>query len=93
MLKDPAVGRVVVEHRDRVCRFGAGYVQAALAARGRGRVVAGGGEVAGGLVRDMTGMLASMCARPCGKRAAENRARRALAAAAGGGGAAAGRAA
>jgi predicted site-specific integrase-resolvase len=93
LLKDPAVRRVVVEHRDRFCRFGAGYVQAALAARGRGLVVAGGSEVAGDLVRDMTEILTSMCARPCGRRAAENRARRALAAAAGGGGAVADKAA
>lgn len=41
--------------------------------------VAGAGA---GLVRDMTEILTSMCARLYGKRAAQNRARRALAAAA-----------
>ena len=35
LLRDPSVTRIVVEHRDRFCRFGSGHVQAALAARGR----------------------------------------------------------
>jgi predicted site-specific integrase-resolvase len=50
LLKDPTVGRIVVEHWDRFCRFGSEYVQAALAARGRELVVAGDGEVDDGLV-------------------------------------------
>jgi predicted site-specific integrase-resolvase len=29
----PAVTRIVVDHRDRFCRFGSEYVEAALAAR------------------------------------------------------------
>jgi predicted site-specific integrase-resolvase len=40
-------------------------------------------EVDGDLVRDMTEILTSMCARLYGKRAAQNRAKRALAAACG----------
>lgn len=35
LLRDPAVTRIVVEHRDRFCRFGSEYVEAALAAQGR----------------------------------------------------------
>ena len=35
LLRDPSVTRIVVEHRDRFCRFGSEYVQAALAAQGR----------------------------------------------------------
>src|SRR6201993_4952761 len=31
LLRDPSVGRIVVEHRDRFCRFGSEYVEAALA--------------------------------------------------------------
>jgi len=34
VLGDPAVTRIVVEHRDRFCRFGSEYVQAALVAQG-----------------------------------------------------------
>jgi predicted site-specific integrase-resolvase len=76
------VGRIVVEHRDRFCRFGFEYVQAALAAQGRELVVVDSAEVDDDLVRDMTEILTSMCARLYGKRAAQNRAKRALAAAA-----------
>jgi len=77
--RDPSVSRIVVEHRDRFCRFGSEYVQAALAAQGRELVVVDTAEVDDDLVRDMTEVLTSMCARLYGKRAAENRARRALA--------------
>ena len=79
VLGDPSVTGVVVEHRDRFCRFGSEYVQAAL---GREVVVVDTAEVDDDLVRDMTEILTSMCARLCGKCAADNRAKRALAAAA-----------
>jgi predicted site-specific integrase-resolvase len=82
LLRDRSVTRIVVEHRDRFCRFGSKYVQAALAAQGRELVVVDTAEVDDDLVRDMTEILTSMCARLYGKRAAENRAKRALAAAA-----------
>lgn len=82
LLRDPSVGRIVVEHRDRFCRFGSEYVQAALAAQGRELIVVDSSEVDDDLVRDMTEMLTSMCARLLGKRAAQNRSRRAIAAAA-----------
>lgn len=81
LLRDPAVTRIVVEHRDRFCRFGSEYVQAALAAHGRELVVVDSSEVDDDLVRDMTEILTSMCARLYGKRAAQNRARRAITAA------------
>lgn len=82
LLRDPSIGRIVVEHRDRFCRFGSEYVQAALTAQGRELVVVDSAEVDDDLVRDMTEILTSTCARLYGKRAAANRARRAVAAAA-----------
>lgn len=82
LLRDPAVGRIVVEHRDRFCRFGSEYVEAALAAQGRALVVVDSAEVGDELVRDMTEIVTSMCAPLYDKRAARNRAKRALAAAA-----------
>jgi predicted site-specific integrase-resolvase len=82
LLRDPSVGRIVVEHRDRFCRFGFEYVEAALAAQGRELVVVDSAEVDDDLVRDMTEILTSMCARLYGKRAAANRAQRAMTAAA-----------
>lgn len=83
LLRDPTVSRIVVEHRDRFCRFGSEYVEAALGAQGRELVVVDSAEVDDDLVRDMTKILTSMCARLYGKRAAQNRAKRALAAAVG----------
>ncbi len=82
LLGDPSVQRIVVEHRDRFCRFGSEYVQAALAAQGRELVIVDSAEVDDDLVRDMTEILTSMCARLYGKRAAANRAKRAVEAAA-----------
>jgi predicted site-specific integrase-resolvase len=40
LLRDPAVTVIVVERRDRFARFGADYVEAALAAQGRNLLVA-----------------------------------------------------
>ena len=82
LLHDRSVTRIVVEHRDRFCRFGSEYVQAALTAQGRERVVMDSAEVDDDLVRDMPEVLTSICARFYGKRAAADRAKRAVAAAA-----------
>jgi len=87
LLRDRSVQRIVVEHRDRFCRFGSEYVEVALAAQGRELLVVDAAEVDDDLVRDMTEILTSMCARLYGRRAAANRAKRAVAAAAAGGGA------
>ncbi|GAA1376336.1 IS607-like element IS1602 family transposase [Catellatospora chokoriensis] len=81
LLRDPAVTVIVVEHRDRFARFGAEYVEAALSAQGRRLLVADPAEVDDDLVRDVTEILTSLCARLYGGRAAVNRARRAVAAA------------
>lgn len=78
LLRDQSASRIVVEHRDRFSRFGSEYINAALEADGRELVVVDPAEVDDDLVLDMTELLTSMCARLYGKRAAENRARRAL---------------
>lgn len=82
LLRNPQVNAVVVEHRDRLMRFGIEYVEAALAAQGRRLIVVDQSEVTDDIVRDIHEVLVSMCARLYGKRAAKNRAARALAAAA-----------
>ncbi|MBM0224851.1 IS607 family transposase [Micromonospora sp. ATA51] len=81
LLRDPTVTTIVVEHRDRFARFGAEYVEAALAAQGRRLLVVDPAEVDGDLVRDVTEILTSLCARLYGRRAAAKWARRAVAAA------------
>jgi len=82
LLKDPNVGSVVVEHRDRLMRFGAEYVESTLAAQGRRLIVVDKTEMKDDLVQDMVDVLTSFCARLYGRRAAKNRAKKALEAAA-----------
>jgi predicted site-specific integrase-resolvase len=81
LLRDPAVGTIVVEHRDRFARFGAEYVEAALSAQGRRLLVVDPAEVDDDLVRDVTEILTSLCARLYGRGASADRAARAVAAA------------
>lgn len=78
ILSDPSVSIVVVEHRDRLARFGIEHLEAALSAHGRRIVVADQGETTDDLVRDMIEVLTSMCARLYGRRGARNRAIRAV---------------
>ena len=80
LLADPSVTTIVVEHRDRFARFGSDFVAASLQANGRRLVVVDDAEVDDDLVRDMTEVLTSFCARLYGRRAAAHRAARALAA-------------
>ena len=78
LLRDPSVTVIAVEHRDRFARFGAEYVEAALAAQGRRLLVADPSEADDDLVRDMSEILTSLCARLYGRRAAADRAARAI---------------
>lgn len=70
LLRDPSVGTIVVEHRDRFARFAVDYIEAALSAQGRTLAVMDDADVNDELVRDMTEILTSFCARLYGKRAA-----------------------
>lgn len=83
VLSDKSLSAVVVEHRDRLMRFGAEYVEAALKADGRQLIVMNPGEVPDDLAQDMIDVLTSMCARLYGKRSAKQRALRAVRAAEG----------
>ena len=78
LLRDKTVGTILVEHRDRFCRFGAEYVEAALQAQGRHLVVVDPSEVDDDLVRDATELLTSLCARLYERRSAAHRAKQAV---------------
>lgn len=80
LLADPGVSRIAVKHRDRFARFGAEYVEAALAACGRRLLVVDPAQLDDDLVRDVTEILTSLCARLYGRRAGADRAARAVAA-------------
>lgn len=78
LLADPGVQTLVVEHRDRLGRMNTELVAAALSAHGRRRVVLDPDEMDDDLVRDVTEVLTSFCARLYGRRSARNRAEKAL---------------
>jgi putative resolvase len=80
LLRDPQVTTIVVEHRDRLARFGVEHLTCALEATGRSIVVLNDTELPDDLVRDMTEVLTSFCARLYGRRSAERKAKAALAA-------------
>jgi predicted site-specific integrase-resolvase len=82
LLADPTVKTIVVEHRDRLVRFGSEYIEAALQAAGRRLEVVDKTEMQDDLVEDMIDVLTAFCARCYGRRAAKTRARKALTAAA-----------
>ena len=74
LLADPKVSTIVVEHRDRLARFGVEYLEASLSAAGRTLLVVEDGELEDDLVRDMTEVLTSFCARLYDRRSAKRRA-------------------
>ena len=78
VLADPRATMIVVEHRDRLARFGVEHLEAALSAQGRRLVVVDPGETSDDLLRDMIEVLTSFCARLYGRRGARNRALRAV---------------
>jgi putative resolvase len=78
LLRDPQVSTIVVEHRDRLARFGVEHLTCALAATGRSIVVIDEAEVADDLVRDMVEVLTSFCARVYGRRSAARKTKAAM---------------
>jgi putative resolvase len=79
LLSDPAVTILVVEHRDRLTRFGFEQLAASLAACGRRVVVLDDAETSDDLVPDVTEVLTSLCTRLYGRRSAARRAAKAVA--------------
>ena len=78
ILRDPNVKTIVVEHKDRLARFGFEYLEALLSASGRRIIVVDETEMKDDLVQDMIDVLTSFCARLYGRRSAKNRAKKAL---------------
>jgi putative resolvase len=74
LLADPTVATIVVEHRDRLARFGVEQLQAALAAHGRRVLVVDPGQSSDDLIREIIEALTSFCAGFYGRRGARNRA-------------------
>jgi predicted site-specific integrase-resolvase len=78
LLSNGNIQTILVEHRDRLMRFGFEYVESSLSAQGREIVVIDTEELTDDIVRDLHEVIVSMCARLYGKRSAKNRAQKAL---------------
>lgn len=78
MLSDPTIDIILVEHKDRLTRFGFEYIETLLKSQSRSVVVADLSELSDDLVRDMIEVLTSFCARLYGKRSARNKAIQAM---------------
>ena len=78
---DHTVGTIVVEHRERLTRFGFEYLESAWTGRGSRIPVMEENEPVDDLVRNATEVPTSLCARLYGRCSARFRAERALAAA------------
>ncbi|WP_018291638.1 IS607 family transposase [Verrucomicrobium sp. 3C] len=78
LLRDPKVGVILVEHRDRLMRFGFEFLEAALAAQSRSILVVELNERTDDIMPDLHEVIVSLCATLYGKRSAENRAKKAL---------------
>ena len=78
VLSDPAATVIVVEHRDRLTRFGFEHLQASLASAGRRIVVLDNADTADDVVADVTEVLPSLCARRYGRASASRRAAKAV---------------
>lgn len=78
ILRDPSVRTIVVEHKDRLVRFGFEYLEALFNASGRRIIVVDETEMKGDLAQDMIDVLTSFCAGLYGRRSAKNRAKKVL---------------
>ncbi len=64
LLTDPKISQIVVEHKDRVSRFGVAYIQTLLAMQGRELVIVNTADTArADFMGDFVAIITSFCAR------------------------------
>lgn len=74
VLADPPISHIVVEHKDRVSRFGVASIQMLLAMQHRELVIVNTTETAEeDLVGDKVALVTSFCARLYGRRRAKRK--------------------
>lgn len=80
LLTDPTVGQIVVEHKDRLTRFGFNYIEQLLAMQGRKieviNLAENGKE---DLIQDFVSIVTSFCARLYGQRPSKRKTERIIA--------------
>ena len=73
LLKDPLIGKIVIEHKERLTCFGFNYITDLMSVQGRAIEVVFPNELKDDLVADFMAILTSMCARIYGRRGNKNR--------------------
>jgi predicted site-specific integrase-resolvase len=77
LLEDPAISKIVVEHKDRASRFGVRYIESLLRIQGRQLEVVNQSENSTeDLLADLTSIIYSFCARLYGQRRAKRKTER-----------------
>jgi len=76
ILKNKEITHIIVEHRDRLVRFGFEMIEASLSANNRNIIVVDEDEFKDDIVQDFVDLATSMCARIYGRRSAKNRAKK-----------------
>ena len=76
LLKDKDIALIVVEHKERLTRFGFNYIVDLLEIQGRSVEVIFPHETKDDLIQDFIAVVTSMCARLYGRRGNRNRAER-----------------
>jgi putative resolvase len=74
LLVDPSIGTIIVEHKDRLTRFGFNYIDQLLAMQGRKLEVVFATDTNNELVDDFVAVITSMAARIYGRRNSKRRA-------------------
>ena len=74
LLTDPQIGKIVVEHRDRLTRFGFVYIEQLFAMQGRSLEVMFPTDTKYDLVDDFIAVITSMASRIYGRRHSKERA-------------------
>lgn len=76
LLGDPLVSTIIVEHKDRLARWGFEFIEATLKSRGAKILVVNPAEKEQDMVQDLIDVATSVCARVYGKRNAKNKAKK-----------------
>jgi predicted site-specific integrase-resolvase len=80
LLSDPEIGLIVVEHKDRLTRFGFSYIEALMHQRGgKIEVINEADGAKEDLIQDFVSVITSFCARIYGQRRSKRKTERMLA--------------
>jgi len=73
ILKDATIDTIIVEHKDRLTRFGFNLINEILLSQNRRIIVMNETDLKDDIVQDFVDVITSMCSRIYGKRSAKNK--------------------